>query len=147
MRVENGPELQRDVRLCNDIDNLHVCVGELIEKTQFLHSRVLALEAAAQRCRREIGQLIKERDEARRTRDAAQAQSNRDLEERRKAQATADRMREALERQRQGLLNLLEVRRMQNGRYGNLTREEVEAEIAALDAAFDDLRAREALKE
>lgn len=50
--------------------------------------------------------------------------------------AQSKRLYEALERQRQGLANLLEFRRLENGRFGNLTREEIEESMHGIDFAL-----------
>lgn len=49
------------------------------------------------------------------------------------------RVRRALEDQRQGLQNLLEFRKLASGRYGTLTREEIEESIVKIDAALAGL--------
>lgn len=45
-------------------------------------------------------------------------------------------MREALERARQGWRNIIEMRRMTNGRYGNLTKEEIFESIMEIESAL-----------
>lgn len=47
------------------------------------------------------------------------------------------RLEVVLRRVRLGLCNLLEFRKMTNGRYGNLTKEEIEDEIALIDKALE----------
>ena len=62
---------------------------------------------------------------------------NRDREAKRQSEAKLESYRLALERVRQGLQNILEVRRLQNGRYGNLTREEVEGVIQEITTVLE----------
>lgn len=47
-----------------------------------------------------------------------------------------ERLRSALERCRQGQRNILEFRKLESGRYGALTREEIETVIAEIDVAL-----------
>lgn len=59
-------------------------------------------------------------------------------------------LRDALERNRRGYLNILEFRRLVDGRYGALTREEIEQVIFGIDDALavtgtPDVRPNEAL--
>ena len=55
--------------------------------------------------------------------------------ERDAAREDGARLRAALERNRQGMQNILEFRKVSNDRYGDLTREEIEGVIAEIDAA------------
>jgi hypothetical protein len=54
----------------------------------------------------------------------------------RRLRAEREGLRTQLKRHRQGLSNILEFRRCTDGRYGALTREEVEQAIAEMDAAL-----------
>lgn len=47
-----------------------------------------------------------------------------------------ERLTDALRSNREGYLNILEVRKLASGRYGALTREEVEQVIAEIDGAL-----------
>lgn len=56
------------------------------------------------------------------------------------AETREKRLREVLERNRQGYRNLLEFRRLSGGRYGALTREELEQTITEIDTALAETR-------
>lgn len=92
---------------------------------------ILIAQEALRIARDEIARLREELDNC----SEVLSESVDDIDELR---ADVRKLREALERKNQGLRNILEFRRLENGRYGNLTKHEIECAIAEADVALAD---------